>query len=577
MANKIRNKRKSILIVIGVIIGVLLTISIFISLRLEKIVVSELVKLTEEKSDGLYKLQIKSASFNLLSGKVIIRKASLAPDSAILNNRYLENTAPATIVNVEIGALHIKLSHWLSSLKNKNFVVAHFNIFSPHIRIVQDTALLHLQKADSTNIAINKPLEKLFSSLNFNDISIKNGFLEKKLSHAPDNAGLIVNGINTSIRELTWDSVFLFQDLIIPQWSRINFSIRNISYTLPGEHLRLEMNRLSFADSSFSWDSLLLIPLHDKFEYAGKTPRQTDWMFIQTKYVNLSGIDLKQLFKSDLLQIDEIFIREFYFASFKNRKIPPLIPHEKPLFHRLIHKIPFEINVPNIIIQDGKAQYEELALHAQSPGIIHFDDINLCFNGLTNRPVERDQFVEIDGGAMLMGKGKISVHFELPLDPSNQIFKVTGSLGAIDLRSVNPMIKPMANLAIERGNVDKVSFAITGTDHTASIDHLFLYHNLKINLLNKERNKTRLASKVVNEYVLKQNNPELKGKQRRVKTSVTRDIYRSNFQFWWSAIFEGTKETVGFTKEMQQEVELLKSLNEKIKNGFGGKKSNKKS
>lgn len=565
-------RRKTVWIFAGIFAGMLLTAFIAISSQMGKIVVSELTKLTKEKSGGLYELRIEKAQFNLFSGKIKVKEASLSPNSSVLGERYAQNNAPAATVNVRLETFHIKLSHWISSLKSKKFAIEYIDLRAPHIVIVQDTALLQRRKALTDDSAKN-PIKRFLASSKFNKIVLKDGFFELKTTSTPDRSALIVDGINAEIDGVGMDSTFLFQNSAIPYWNSADVSIKNVSYTFPGEHIRLEVNQFIFndKDSFLSWDSLALIPLHEKYEYAEKTPRQSDWMTVQTKKVDFMGIDLKELFSENALFIEKVFISDFYFSSFKNRKVPPIVPPVKPLFHRLIHEIPFEFHVPDITVETGKAEYEELALHAHEPGKLLFTNIHLLFSELTNRPTEEHQCVKINGKTKIMGEGDFSGVFELPLHPDDQNFKITGYLDALDFRSFNPMLEPMANIFVERGAVDNAYFTIMGTDNVASIDYLLLYHDLKVDILNKEGHKSGLASKIVNNYVLIPSNPEGKEDQRSARASVVRDIHRSNFQFWWSAIFAGTKETIGFTKEMEENLKSLKTTGEKIKEEFSKK------
>lgn len=556
-------------IIAGVLVGVLLIAFIFISSRIGAIAVSALEKLTEEKSGGLYELRIEKAKFNLFSGKIKIKEASLAPDTSVLNNLYAQESAPATIFYIDLASFRVKLSHWWRSLKSKEFAIEYLDARAPHIVMVQDTALLRRQRERANDYAKDSTT-RLFSSLKMNKIVVKEGIFELKTAQTPDSAALMADGIDVDVDGLAWDSAFSYKNLTIPYWKGAEISAENISYTFPGEHMRLEVNRFMFSDkeSFLSWDSLALIPLHGKYEYARKTPRQTDWMTIQTKKVDFIGFDLRELFSDNYLRIEKIFVDDFYFSSFKNRKVPPIVPPVKPLFHRLIHKIPFDFYAPDITFDAGTAEYEELALHAQEPGKITFTDIRLFFDGLTNRPTEAHQCVKIDGKTDVMGKGGLSAIFELPLHPDDQNFKITGQVAEFDLRSVNPMIKPMSHIFIERGDADRIYFTIMGTDNVASVDYLLLYHDLKVGILDKEGYKTGLASKIVNDYVLIPDNPEGNKAQRSVRAFVVRDIHRSNFQFWWSAIFAGTKETIGFTKEMEADLKSLQSLGEKLKEDF---------
>ena len=80
--------------------------------------------------------------------------------------------------------------------------------------------------------------------------------------------------------------------------------------------------------------------------------------------------------------------------------------------------------------------------------------------------------------------------------------------------------------------------------------------------------------------VLKQDNPERtkKGEKqaRRSSLSVVRDPYHSTFNYLWQIIKPPLVETIGVSQKTQEIVPKTKSLMEKIKNIFRGKKNKNK-
>ena len=143
-----------------------------------------------------------------------------------------------------------------------------------------------------------------------------------------------------------------------------------------------------------------------------------------------------------------------------------------------------------------------------------------------------------------MGKGLIKAEFSLPYNKA-QVYNAKGSLNALSLYRLNPMLENVAFMSVTSGKLNQLSFNFDYTDLTSKGTVLINYEDLKINSLTKEKDseKNEFMSFVVN-TILKSDKDESLDKGRRMGTvDFDRDRRRAIFHYWWNSVFTGIKST----------------------------------
>ncbi|MDR2885817.1 MAG: hypothetical protein LBU95_03430 [Rikenellaceae bacterium] len=157
----------------------------------------------------------------------------------------------------------------------------------------------------------------------------------------------------------------------------------------------------------------------------------------------------------------------------------------------------------------------------------------------------------------MMGRGPLSVRFELPVLPGDDRFMISGTLGAMPSNAFNPMMEPLGHLAVRTGRIQRLDFTMEGDAHNGVINMRFAYDSLSVDVLNKDGARSWAGSVVVNAMVLQKANP-MPGKElREAHATAVCDPHRSNFNYWWRIVFAGTKESVGLTEAKQQKITAL--------------------
>ena len=136
-----------------------------------------------------------------------------------------------------------------------------------------------------------------------------------------------------------------------------------------------------------------------------------------------------------------------------------------------------------------------------------------------------------------------------PLNTTETLFDCSGTLEKFPLDALNIMLKNNANILIKEGYADKLEFSFHANEKYSSGSLLFLYHDLKIELLNKETNKSALKEKLIsfvaNKFLIKESNPKKNEPPRRELIFYQRNPNRFIFNYTWKSVLSGLKPTIG--------------------------------
>lgn len=115
----------------------------------------------------------------------------------------------------------------------------------------------------------------------------------------------------------------------------------------------------------------------------------------------------------------------------------------------------------------------------------------------------------------------------------------------VDARLLSELTEPMSLARIDKGTINSLSFR-TVADTGTSNGHLeFSYKDLKVSLLKKKGNeyaKKDVMSFLAN-ILVKNKNKEGEG-MRTADVEVSRNKYKSFFNYIWMTVFKGLRQTI---------------------------------
>ncbi|MEJ7588983.1 MAG: hypothetical protein WKI04_15615 [Ferruginibacter sp.] len=291
--------------------------------------------------------------------------------------------------------------------------------------------------------------------------------------------------------------------------------------------------------------NFLFTPLVTEKQFVKQSRFQQDQYNLAVNNITFSGINIKKLINNKEFEIDQASFQP-EIKVFNDRTLPAESKSKLGNYpHQQVLKLPFPIYIHTLKINNGLVSYREKAVKSKQTGNILFKDINATLSNVTNIPgrIKTNPLFKINASAKFLGAGNLTSEWQFPLDATNGEFRIKGRLGNMDAAALNTIIEPLAMASVKTGKIDEVSFSLNGTDTKSTADILFLYHDLKMEMLKKEEDATfkkkGLVSLLANALIKNANSNRSKIE----KINYERDQTRSFFNLVWKTVFAGVKKT----------------------------------
>jgi hypothetical protein len=408
--------------------------------------------------------------------------------------------------------------------------------------------------------------EKLVSSLPAGQYSLDYGELNANIL-----GGLFtVNDIHFNLN----DSLSVkFQKLTVKRIDNLFWEfIKNKKMPLAKLQVQLENGTIHFPDSLYILsvgkialnlkDSLLkvnditYVSTIPKWQFAYQDPNHSSWMDLKLGTIELKGIHIQQLMEEKTILLDSLFISDVDFSNYKNHKIP-VARKSKPLIYESVQKLPIPFTVNYLKASNLNIFYEELAKNGTEPGLIKFTQMEGIFDkGITNTISSHTQTNRLIASGKLMNEGLINAELYFPVDSTYDNVTIKGTLGTMNMISLNSIIEPLTPVRIKSGFIQHMDYHIQGGREKAEIYMCLNYNDLSVQMLlpiGDKRLNIGLLSLLATGLIEK-NNPEEGKEIRCVSAEQIRDPYRSSFNYLWKIYLSGLEETLGYTKRRQENV-----------------------
>lgn len=391
-----------------------------------------------------------------------------------------------------------------------------FPFVEPYVNKIKVTQL-QLQNIDlNFNWFNKKPINKRFN-LSFNEINIAENEKSKNLLNSKE-----FKLSTTNLKTKSNDGFYEFTaDSLIYNSRKHNALLKNI-----------QVNPL-FSLNEF----------HQKIEF------QTDYLQVKTDFIELKDVDENLWIKENILNAKALIVGKTNIEIYRNKRLVFNQNQRPPWPQDLLMEIKQPFVFDSVILSPSTIKYSELLDLSDEPGYIEFNDLVFCTGILSNIPeiIRHSPNLQLTASAKLFNQGTLSVHADFNLAKSNHSHTIIGNLSPMPFVAFNKMIEKSVPVSIETGQLNRFDFDLMLTDKMATGTLYFGYDDFKISIYDldsEEIKKSKLASFWANKMVLNSKNP--KGDKFLPTTiSYERDVQRSIINYWWKAIFTGSKETLG--------------------------------
>jgi len=345
------------------------------------------------------------------------------------------------------------------------------------------------------------------------------------------------------------------------EFNNLFAELKNRNFITGDSLYKVSVERLAFnsLNNSFLLDSLYVTPLLDTIPFFNKHHWQTDRINVFAPRVTLLNFDLERWNKEGVIRFGQIEANNMKAGIYRDKSYPrdSLI---RPLLQEMLLNVKQPFIIDTISINNAFLQYSEKVVKSDVPGNVFFTGFNIKAINITNRwNPEKRMLAKIFADGKLMGKSKIEVALYFPLnqDQTDQ-FWFTARSEKIDLTTLNPMTQNLSGLTIMNGKGSIDIPLITANDTLALGTMMFKYRTFKVSLYNRKKAtkaggiSVPLVNFVVNNLVLRSNNPALLKRPRVGIVYFERDRNKSIINYIWKSTLSGVLSTMGFNNKEQR-------------------------
>jgi len=300
----------------------------------------------------------------------------------------------------------------------------------------------------------------------------------------------------------------------------------------------------SAASNAMAIDSLYIKPNYKDYDFTSRYKYQTNRIeaIFSKIYVHdfYSYGDFRTMgLISSYIEIGKMDMEVF---RDKRKEFRHLI---KPVLQDMLYDYPGLIQIDSVGLLNGNVTFTVHAEEANDPGSISFNEINAKIFKVTNDTVYKTEpaFYEIKAGALLMGKGKMTVSLKGSLFDGDNTFSLKGTLSNMEANELNPILEKSAFIYATSGKIDEMNFSCTADNTKSKGELTMLYDGLDITVKNRNTDDTtafreRFISFIANRRIL-DSNPVKNEKVREGIIDYERDPERFIFHYCFNSILSG--------------------------------------
>lgn len=517
---------------------------------LSKSLKKQLTDLVAEKSHGLYQLQIGSIVIDGAEVSARINDISLSIDSAVLQQLREQNGLPVSLYSFTLKSITLNKADILAFISAKTAVLNKVEVSGGSLTVTRILKGLPAQTAKSPKETIKETMKTSVVGISIDTLHADNiDIVYTNLKHQSRT----VKNVFLDLYQFSIDSNALEDSNRFFLAKKLRLSIDSVRFPIADNfyHLGARKMTIAISDSSITsiQDLYLKSPKNISLEkLAAGLSKQQDVFDMKVKQLMIGNLNLQALLEDSSIQADLLIINDPEIAVFRDKSKPQDLASKIGKFpHQMLLKLPFSINLPDILVEGGNISYAERNEQGDGIGKVTFNrlkgKIGPVLKGLPGPKKIQARFT-----ALFMNTTGITAGFEFP-ESNDGSFSANAKISPFPVTIINAAALPLGNIQLKTGRVTQLNFTIRGNNTAATGTTLLNYQDLTIDVMktddNGGRQKNKLMSMVANTFMLHENN--LAGDKNKDAFTVTyqRVPSKSFFNLIWKTVFYGVKANTG--------------------------------
>lgn len=428
------------------------------------------------------------------------------------------------IPTLTLNKLHFKVVDDTFQLLGENLEVE-----KPSVWILQGK---NKETPKETNKNNEIPLPFSIKSISVNDAQISVLTPDKKTYLKIDDFSFSLKDVSANPNTIQQNIPYQFSDMELES--------KNLHYHL-NEYDLLSINTISLVKNQLEIEDLAIKTIHSKAKLSKVISRERDFMDVKMPLVTLNNLQFKVVDTTFQVLSNALKIENPVLNIYRDKLVAD-DTSIKPLYSKSIRNIPFPLTVDSLFINNATIVYEEKVKEKLPAGAINFLDLNASIGNLSNTYSLGEKKTTIQIAALFMDKTPLKINWNFDVKDPEDTFQIQGELGTLNATKMNSFTKASLNVELE-GEVNKTYFNIHGNNESSSIDLNINYDDFKIEILNKENERSWFLSTIANIFVKKNSDSE-GGTFKEGKATAQRNKDKSFFNYLWINIQEGLKKVM---------------------------------
>ncbi|HTH83523.1 MAG TPA: hypothetical protein VL490_11340 [Mucilaginibacter sp.] len=525
---------------------------------------AKLKELVLKSTDSLYHIEYSDFDLNITSGDATLTDFKLVLDSAVYQKLVAQKKAPDNLFILSVKKLTIDNVGARKAYREKILDIKDISIDKPNLTIINK------RYSFNDTVKVGKPktpyqlIKNIFKQLRINSISLKDISVNYVNKSNPATKQTALKHLDINISNIVIDSLSALDSTRFYYTKGIEVILHNYKIATPDSMYKAELKQIYFstAKREIILDKVSFLPRYNRTEFYRRLGTSGDIFTLKFKKIAISNIDLQRFLRDQKLYAGamDIFnsnVQIYSNNAYQGKKSIKI--GKDP--HQALQRVALDMRLKRLNLAHTDIIYSETDATTGQTGIITFNNTNGFFQNVTNDAdvKKRNPFMTARINTHFMDAAPLQVNFKFNLNAKNGAFNYSGTLGKLDGRILDKLVKPLAMVHVQSADVEKLNFDVDANNYNGKGHLEFYYKNLNVQLLKKVDGQAELQtqgfiSKVANALIIEKDNPDKKGNFRPGPIDLQREPTTSFFSFLYKGLLDGLKPSVGFDKKTEGKV-----------------------
>jgi hypothetical protein len=559
-------KRKSLVIVFGILVAILAIAYFQFDSFVERAVRNKLTFLINQSPDKLYEYEFDNLNINLIDGSLTLHKVGLIPTQHAIDSVKSAGSSLRAIMAFRVDKIEMNGFEIRKFLNTGDLQIEDLLILRPEFKLLvnPDKKIKATKKAGT----FDEILTDKFTVAELNSFNIINAtFSVANIKY--DTNPLIIDSINFVLKNARADQETI--EKFIP------FEFSDFSFTSTGIHMdfssdfTIESDKLEI-DAALDFVKIFNFQIRPKLNFKAFSARynmQKQWFALVVDELHLHRFNLDQLYTKGDLLVEKLEIFKANAALYKDKSKPAPPFKVKPLPATIIRNIPFKIDIDSVIIENAMITINEKSGLTGKISNLTFSQLNAVMVGFSNDSLHLSEnpVMSCDVSTNVMNQAKVQMRLAFNLLSDSDEFTVSGQVDSVKAGIFNEVLVQMMAVEVKSGDIHRMDFEFIAMDTISKGTLDMEYNNVKIDILNPDLDKTKKQGfrSLAANTVIKTHNRKTKPTYAQGVINVARVREKDVFPYLWHSIQSGLVSTLVPVTNKKEAKQQQKQARKKLK------------